>query len=325
MASRCGDMSGIQYTAVLALNRTTGAVLRLRGQDCILRFDSSKPVWSQQRFGGCGTAATWAPDLPTATCSATSASAAASCLPVPADPAAAVTADVRLSSEIKCGSGTASRLRYSGIRCGPDNAFVQWRSATGPGGCVVLNPVPASSQGSGLGSNGVDRFQRFANDVFGSCGVPPGKAEPVPSAILCADPKPPQDPKPQPSPNPDSQTLEPSPSPSPSPNPAAPTAYSGPRLPRVPVAAGEQVPAGLSRIEAVTAEGVASTAGLPTGQQVVVGVIDSGVEATHPDMTYAGGRSWLDANASTGAEDAPDTDAYGHGELSRLLLLHLNI
>jgi subtilisin family serine protease len=82
----------------------------------------------------------------------------------------------------------------------------------------------------------------------------------------------------------------------------------------MPVAAGEQVPAGVSRIEAVTAAGVASTVGLPIGQQVVVGVIDSGVEATHPEITYAGGRSWLNADAAAGSEDAPDTDAYGHGE-----------
>jgi subtilisin family serine protease len=68
------------------------------------------------------------------------------------------------------------------------------------------------------------------------------------------------------------------------------------------------------RIEAVTTEGVSNTAELPTGQQVVVGVVDSGVDASHPEITYAGGRSWLDAAAEAGTENAADTDAFGHGE-----------
>jgi subtilisin family serine protease len=54
---------------------------------------------------------------------------------------------------------------------------------------------------------------------------------------------------------------------------------------------------------------------MPTGQQVVVGVVDSGVDASHPEITYAGGRSWLDAAAEAGTENAADTDAFGHGEM----------
>jgi hypothetical protein len=227
---------------------------------------------------------------------------------------------INLSTEIRCGEGTARRLRYSGVRCGPDSAFVQWRSATGPGGCVVQNPVPASAtslsqlrQTLNPAGSGLDRFQRFANDIFGSCGVPPGRAAPAPTGVLCAQ-NPPPDTKPQPSPqNPDPQTLDPSPSPSPI--PAGFVGYSGARLPHVAVAAGEQIPAGVLRIEAATPEGVSNTAGLPTGQQVVVGVVDSGVDASHPEITYAGGRSWLDPAAEAGSENAPDTDAFGHGEL----------
>jgi hypothetical protein len=311
-------MSSIQYTAILAINHATGAVITSEGQECILRRDLNRPVLSQQRFGGCGLAPTWANDLPTAVCGATSATAAAGCLQAPADPAAAVTAVISLSSEIRCGSGVTKRLRYSGIRCDPDNAFVQWRSATGPGGCVVQNPVPASGslsqqrQTLNPAGAGVVRFQRYANDVFGSCGVPPGRASPAPAGILCA-PNPPPDVKPQPSPqNPNPQTLDPSPSPSP--NPPELGGYSGPRLPWIAVAAGEQIPAGVLRIEAVTPEGVSNTAGLPTAQQLVVGVVDSGIDASHPEITYAGGRSWLDAAAVAGTENAPDTDAFGHGE-----------
>jgi subtilisin family serine protease len=69
----------------------------------------------------------------------------------------------------------------------------------------------------------------------------------------------------------------------------------------------------VQRIEAVTPDGVGSTEGLPAEQQVVVGVIDSGIDATHPDINYVGGQSWA-------ANDAkPDYDGFG----ARLSLLSL--
>jgi hypothetical protein len=88
---------------------------------------------------------------------------------------------------------------------------------------------------------------------------------------------------------------------------------SGPLLPRVPVADGDSVPAGIQRIEAVTPDGVSATEGIPAEQQVVVGVVDTGIDASHPDINYVGGQSWAanDANA--------DRDGFGEG--LRLLCL----
>ncbi|KAF8062950.1 apr [Scenedesmus sp. PABB004] len=78
-------------------------------------------------------------------------------------------------------------------------------------------------------------------------------------------------------------------------------------LPRVPLAAGEQVPTGVARIEAATAAGVVSSAGVPPGRQVVVGIIDSGIDASHPDLNYAGGVSFVKNDTDAGR------DGFGHG------------
>jgi subtilisin family serine protease len=77
------------------------------------------------------------------------------------------------------------------------------------------------------------------------------------------------------------------------------------------------VPTGVKRIEAVTPDGVGNTEGIPAEQQVVVGVVDSGIDATHPDINYAGGQSWAanDANA--------DRDGYGEGFRLLCVLLAL--
>jgi subtilisin family serine protease len=92
---------------------------------------------------------------------------------------------------------------------------------------------------------------------------------------------------------------------------------TGPLLPRVPISAGDAAPSGLQRIESVTADGVVNTEGLPAGQQVLVGVIDSGVDATHPDINYVGGQSWAASDANA------DRDGFGgyHAFLSHPLCL----
>eukprot|EP00882_Tetradesmus_deserticola_P022422 GHRQ01024327.1.p2 GENE.GHRQ01024327.1~~GHRQ01024327.1.p2 ORF type:complete len:224 (+),score=43.68 GHRQ01024327.1:494-1165(+) len=88
-----------------------------------------------------------------------------------------------------------------------------------------------------------------------------------------------------------------------------------PVLPRTPVAASEQIPAGIARIEAANAAaGVFNTAGLPASQQVAVGVVDSGVDGTHPDLNLVGGKSWVTPSAQVAGDVAnPAVDRYGHG------------
>lgn len=49
--------------------------------------------------------------------------------------------------------------------------------------------------------------------------------------------------------------------------------------------------------------------------QVTVGVMDSGVDSSHPDIYYVGGQTWLtDASDLEGDSVAANVDAYGHGE-----------
>lgn len=81
------------------------------------------------------------------------------------------------------------------------------------------------------------------------------------------------------------------------------------------VAQGEQIPAGVARIEAVTpGNALIDVAALPARQQAVVAVADSGLDASHPDLNVVGGRSWVSAVISVPG-DKPDAtyDAYGHG------------
>jgi hypothetical protein len=84
------------------------------------------------------------------------------------------------------------------------------------------------------------------------------------------------------------------------------------------VATGEEVPRGVTMVEAVTNGGacpgpkcVADVGDVAASRRVIVGVADSGVDETHPDINYVGGMSWL------GAEDQPGIDGFGHGECIR--------
>lgn len=74
---------------------------------------------------------------------------------------------------------------------------------------------------------------------------------------------------------------------------------------RIPLAIGEQVPLGVARIEGFAGGRVVNaTAAAPA---VVVAVVDSGIDASHPDLHVVGGLSW-----SAGSESAVN-DTYGHG------------
>lgn len=73
------------------------------------------------------------------------------------------------------------------------------------------------------------------------------------------------------------------------------------------------MPVGIKRIEAVVADSVVNTAGLPLERQVVVGVMDSGIDATHPDINYFGGRAWNAPNSNFANDGSADVDNHGHG------------
>uniref|UniRef100_A0A383WF35 Peptidase S8/S53 domain-containing protein n=1 Tax=Tetradesmus obliquus TaxID=3088 RepID=A0A383WF35_TETOB len=83
---------------------------------------------------------------------------------------------------------------------------------------------------------------------------------------------------------------------------------------RVPLTSGDQIPSGVGRIEGGSAAAVFSIAGVPADRQVVVGVVDSGIDDTHPDLNVIGGSSWVIPSAKVAGDVADaDVDKYGHG------------
>eukprot|EP00775_Hariotina_reticulata_P007727 gene7727-7926_t len=116
-------------------------------------------------------------------------------------------------------------------------------------------------------------------NVFGSCGVPPTLPLYLPT-VAC-------------------RTLQPPP-------PSLPFA-----LPRSSVADGENVPQNLYQIEAVASDVLVDAESLQGSlsekQQVVVGVLDSGVDSGHPDIRYAGGQNFRNDGGD------PGLDLSGHG------------
>jgi subtilisin family serine protease len=53
---------------------------------------------------------------------------------------------------------------------------------------------------------------------------------------------------------------------------------------------------------------------VPADRQVVVGVVDSGIDGTHPDLNLVGGSSWVIPSAKVAGDVADaNVDMYGHG------------
>lgn len=133
---------------------------------------------------------------------------------------------------------------------------------------------------------------------FGACGKAPAIAPALPTRV-CSQSTDPSDP---PTPNP----------PSPSTPPSSPPTTANPPpgdLPRRKVAAGEEIPAGVARIEAVTAYGAVNT----DGTQFGVAVADSGIDCSHPDLNCGDGKSWVQDSDNFPGDSAADKDFYGHG------------
>jgi len=342
IGERCGpNMDQISYTAVYAVLKNSTLIARAAGEDCVLTPNATAlPLWNRLRFGGCGTPPLYAPSLPT--CLQASAAAAAnglngqqspdgsdsgssSCIAAAeaASPASRFTVSATLSTPVRCGARSVRTVVYHGTPCGPDKQFVAWFRAVGAGGCHILWRTGQ------VKSN---------NDVFGSCGIPPGvpltNQQVLPTVMCSAPPSPSPSPDVSPSPTPSASPEAPvdiSPSPAPSPEPSSPSPQPPPDavspspspdpatplppgiLPRIAVEAGDSVPTGVQRIEAATAAGVVNTAGLPVDRQVTVAVMDSGVDGTHPDINYVGGLSWISASAARPRDSAADYDGFGHG------------
>ncbi|KAF8058906.1 Subtilisin BL [Scenedesmus sp. PABB004] len=292
-AAAAGAGRGVAAVRGLVVRARPAAVAALRGSSLVSAVFPDRVVASQQI--GRGTAALGCVD----------AAALAAGVSAPASPrlkwagcyAAATTKLVWVGRP--CGDG--SQVEYTEMRA-VDSTSNAVLSAAGRA-CVAL-PEPKRAA--------------LTKQRFGACGVAPLHAPSLPTRVCTAtgggsssssssraDTAPVASPAPVEVPS-SSPVAVPSPSPSPveaaSPSPAP---ASSPALPRVPVTAGESVAAGVTRIEAVTPAGAVD--GASSGRVVVVGIVDSGVDGTHPDLNLVGGTSFVPS------EPAADADGYGHG------------
>lgn len=370
IGERCGpNMDQIRYTAVYAVHKDTGMLAKVNGTDCVMTLNlTDHPTYTRVRFGYCGVPPRFGLSLPTclkstaapleysssgssnsgsansSTGSSSDSSSQAGCLPMPETSTGMVwfNKTVTLSAMVRCGSNDFNKWTYRGMACGPNAEFVLWHHAVTDSGCRLI------LRGNKVKEN---------NDMFGSCGIPPGimPAEgPALATNVCpqAVPDPSPSPEPQsPSPSPEPQSpspspvLEPQPSPStpvdtpspspspspvlvespapvpspvlPSPSPSSPSPSPQPQrfnpMPRTSVVSGEEVPAGIQRIEAATTSGVVDVRRVPANRYMAVGVLDSGIDGTHPDLNYVGGLSWVRATTDRPDDDRANVDALGHG------------
>jgi hypothetical protein len=124
----------------------------------------------------------------------------------------------------------------------------------------------------------------WSRNMFGGCGFAPGFATNLPTRVrLCG-----------------SSSSSPSPS---------GFNDSSVRVPRVPVLTGDTVPTSITQIEAVTSAGApdSAAAAAGSGRRIVAAVMDSGIDASHWDIEYAGGKSFLTDDPDAGKDDL------GHG------------
>lgn len=143
----------------------------------------------------------------------------------------------------------STQIVWKGTICGADGAYIKWTTIT-----AVNKSKRRSASACSLAVTSANAT--IATNWFGGCGVAPKYAPSLPTAICrgtgkCQDGL-----------TPTMGTLQ-----------------------RSPLSYGEAVPNGIARIEAYT-----KAAGIPnitsSAQRVVVGVVDGGVDRTHPDINY---------------------------------------
>ncbi|KAF8061332.1 apr [Scenedesmus sp. PABB004] len=325
LGQRCPeDATKTYYTAVVAVFKSNGTVAKLKGKaECSkLRKKTPSDPQNVQWLGGCGVAPTLARDLPVGVADDGCTEVAALTAPV--------AAELTLTAPVKCKAESATKLRLSGKACGAGNDLLQWASAVTPGGCTLTRDALAATP-------------RALADALGGCGAPPALAPAGTRSRLCVAAPPPVDCEgawgewsPCSTPCGPGNQLSTFTILQPAANGGAacdhasgdqkaqicagdpcPVQEGPPPLPRAPVKDGQIMPSGMPRIEAsVVTDGVPHVVDLGTlPQQVVVGIVDSGIDSRHPDLNYVGGTTWITTPSPSHPGDTVEagTDHYGHG------------
>ncbi|KAF8064600.1 apr [Scenedesmus sp. PABB004] len=319
---RCGEgLRQVRFTALLAVSRDGGELAAAEdGAPCVLLPDPANRAWTRRVFGaGCGAAPGHAPGLPTRICAAPgqpcfsggagagggeAGGAAGGGAPAPA---ATVTARMALSAPVACGDEAAAELTYTGVRCGPGGAHVRWVRAATPGGCALASTAAAEAGGDGataMGGAEAALALRREYQLFGSCGVPPGlllRGGLTDTACL------------PPLAGAGGAALDGADGAGAGAGGGAAAPGQARVMPKARVLPGELVPAGVEAIGAAAGGRVADVGAVPPAARVCVAVVDCGVDASHPDLNYVAGLSWLAPTPDYPAADDAGVDAGGHG------------
>lgn len=80
-----------------------------------------------------------------------------------------------MNNPVICNNRTSHTLVYSGARCGPTKQQLQWTSAVDPVSNCTFVPAKGRSTQSSF----------FNLNLFGSCGVTPGKVATTVESVVC--------------------------------------------------------------------------------------------------------------------------------------------
>lgn len=217
----------------------------------------------------------------------------------------------------KCYNPLNTKLVWSGHLCGPQSNQIIFTSLEAVD-AATGQPKPACKLTAGM-----DKPAAWIRQRFGSCGKAPLHAPSLPTQLCnmqqtsdCMKPS-------------DSLAADPLEVVA-EPTDASAAGSQRPQqarmLPRESVADREDVPFGVSRIQAYRQGTIIRIPkDLPANRQVAVGVIDSGIYRQHPDLNVVGGKSFVKDDGTlesmgqgrgfeVRSDDMdPRVDKYGHG------------
>jgi hypothetical protein len=176
-------------------------------------------------------------------------------------------------------------MDYTGKPCGTASRFTQWFEASSRSGCKInaaslaaaLRFTSATPQDAARALE----LSKVLSDVFGSCGLLPALASP-PQNIGCVINR-----------------------------GSGVNGSGGVTMPVAAVKAGDTVALPLKRIGVAAGGQVADLSQIPTGQQIAVAIVDSGIDRTQPDLNVVGGKSWVAASAQFPNDDDWGVDYFG--------------